>query len=55
METGTQIGEGKTLVTKKTGKNKFLTGFLNFLMYGGFLVVLIVIVGIVILVSYLTK
>ena len=55
METGTQIEEGKTLEAKKTGKNKFLTGFLNFLMYGGFLVVLIVIVGIVILVSYLTK
>jgi hypothetical protein len=54
METGTQIEEGKTLEAE-TGKNKFLTGFLNFLMYGGFMVVLIVIVGIVILVSYLTK
>jgi hypothetical protein len=55
MQTGTQIEEGKTLEAEKTGKNKFLTGFLNFLMYGGFLIVLIVIVGIVFLVSYLTK
>jgi hypothetical protein len=55
METGTQIEEGKTLGAKKTGKNKFLTGFLNFLMYGGFMVVLFVIVGIMILVSHLTK
>ena len=55
METGTQVEEGKTLEAKKTGKHKFLTGFLNFLMYGGFLIVLFVIAGIVILVSYLTK
>ena len=55
MEAGTQMEKGKTAVTKKTGVQKFLGGFMNFLMYGGFLVVLIAIVGIVILVSYLTK
>ena len=55
MEAGIRTEEGKKLETEKTGMQKFLSGFMNFLMYGGFLVVLIAIVGIVILISYLTK
>jgi len=55
MEAGTQNEKEKQLETKKTGMQKFLSGFVNFLMMGGFLVILIVIVGIVILISYLTK
>ena len=55
MEAGTQNGKETKLETKKTGMQKFLSGFMNFLMMGGFLVILIVIVGIVILISYLTK
>ena len=55
MDAGTQVEKGNPSETKKTGMQNVLSGFLNFLMYGGFLVVLIVIVGIVILVSYLTK
>jgi hypothetical protein len=42
-------------VKEKTGAQKFLAGFGRFLMYGGFIVVIIVIVGIIILVSMLTK
>jgi hypothetical protein len=41
--------------TKKTGMQKFLSGFYNFLAMGGFLIILIAIVAIVVLVSYLTK
>ena len=55
MEAGTQNEEEKKLETKKTGMQKFLSGFMHFLMYGGFIVVLVVIVAIVILISYLTK
>jgi hypothetical protein len=43
------------LVQDKTAGQKFLSGFLHFLMMGGFLLVLIVIVGIVITISILTK
>jgi hypothetical protein len=46
MENGQQ-GEEK--------KKGFGAKFLNFLMYGGFLIVLVVIVGIMVIVSMLTK
>ena len=55
MEAGTPNEKEKKLETKKTGMQKFLSGFMQFLMMGGFLVILIAIVAIVSLVSYLTK
>jgi len=55
MEAGTQNEKEKTLEPKKKGMQKFLSGFMQFLMMGGFLVILIAIVAIVVLVSYLTK
>lgn len=55
MEAGTQNEKGKTLETKKTGMQKFLSGFVQFLAMGGFIVILIAIVAIVVLISYLTK
>ena len=55
MEAGTQNEEEKTLETKKTGMQKFWSGFMHFLMYGGFIVVMIVILAIVILISKCTK
>ena len=55
MEAGTQNEKEQQLETKKTGMQKFLSGFMHFLMYGGFIVVLVVIVAIVILISYLMK
>ena len=55
METGTQNEKEQNLETKKTGMQKFLSGFMHFLMYGGFIVVMIVIAAIVVLISYLMK
>ena len=55
METGTQNEEEKKLGTKKTGMQKFLSGFMHFLMYGGFIVIMVAIAAIVVLISYLTK
>jgi hypothetical protein len=55
MEAGTENEKEKKLETKKTGMQKFLSGFINFLAMGGFIVVLIVIVLIVILIERLTK
>ena len=55
MEAGAEIEKEKKLETKKTGMQKFLSGFLKFLTMGGFFVILIIIVGIMILISYLTK
>ena len=55
METGTENEKEKKLETKKTGMQKFWSGFLNFLMYGGIIVVVIVIAAIVLLILYLTK
>jgi len=56
METAT-VQEVKEAVVQegKKGKRKWLTRFLNFLMYGGWLLVVIVIVSIIILISYLTR
>jgi len=55
MEAVAENEKEKKLETKKTGMQKFLSGFLKFLSMGGFFVILIMIVGIMILVSYLTK
>jgi hypothetical protein len=41
-------------VDEKKGKRSFWKSFYNFLAYGGFLIVLFAIVGIVLLVSILT-
>jgi hypothetical protein len=40
---------------EKKGMQKFLSGFLKFLMYGGWLLLLIFILAIVVLISVLTK
>jgi hypothetical protein len=55
METVTEIEKEKKLETKKTGMQKFLVYFWKFLMMGGFLVILLAILAIIILISYLTK
>ena len=55
METGIQNEKEKQVETPKTGMQKFWNSFMHFLMYGGFLVVMIVIVAIVILISKCTK
>ena len=55
MEAVAENEKEKKLETKKTGMQKFLSGFLKFLTMGGFFVILILIVGIMILISYLTK
>ena len=55
METGTQNEKEKKLEAKKTGMQKFWSGFVAFLCMGGFIIILIAIVAIVILISYLTK
>ncbi len=55
MEAGTQNEKEKKLETKRTGMQKFLSGFMKFLMMGGFIVILFLIAGIAILISYLTK
>jgi len=55
METGTENEKEKKLETKKTGMQKFWSGFQTFMMYGGIIVVIIVIAAIAFLISYLTK
>jgi len=55
MEAGTENEKEKKLETKKTGMQKFLSGFIKFLTMGGFIVILVVILAIIILIDYLTK
>ena len=55
METGNQLQKDKSLEADKKGKGGFWNGFITFLSMGGFLVVLIVIVAIVILIERLMK
>jgi hypothetical protein len=45
----------KKIGDKKTGTQKFLSGFMGFLMMGGWLVIVIVILAIIILIEKLTK
>jgi len=48
--------KGKTSTTEgKKGKPKWLRRILNFLMYGGWLLVVVIILAIVILISTLSK
>jgi hypothetical protein len=55
METGTQNEKEKKLEAKKTGMQKFWDGFVTFLGMGGFFIILIAILAIMVLISYLTK
>jgi len=55
MEEAAKEKEGTTITEGKKGKRKWLGRVLNFLMYGGWLLVIVVILGIVILISVLTK
>ena len=50
------IKEEKPVVKEeKKGMRKFLSGFLKFLMYGGWLLLIVFILAIVVLISVLTK
>ncbi|MDI6762399.1 MAG: hypothetical protein QME83_05125 [Thermodesulfobacteriota bacterium] len=53
METVIKEKEGTDIKEEKSGKRKWLSRFANFLMYGGWLLIVLVILGIVILISYL--
>jgi hypothetical protein len=53
METVIKEKEGTDIKEEKSGKRKWLSRFTNFLMYGGWLLVVLFIVGVVILISYL--
>ncbi|HSB06059.1 MAG TPA: hypothetical protein VLK23_12785 [Thermodesulfobacteriota bacterium] len=56
METAIKEEKGTTAVEENKGKKrKWWNAFINFLAYGGFLLVMVAIVGIVILISVLTK
>lgn len=55
METAKQGEKGKSLEADAKGKRTFLNAFMNFLVMGGFLIVMIAIVAIIVLISYLTK
>lgn len=54
MEEPVKEKEGTAITEGKKGKRKWLGRVLNFLMYGGWLLVVAVILGIVILISTLT-
>ncbi len=55
MEEAVKEKEGTTITEVKKGKRKWLGRVLNFLMYGGWLLVVVVILAIVILISTLGK
>lgn len=55
MEATAKEQNETTVKEEKKGKWKWLNRFLHFLMYGGWLLVIIVILAIVIIVSVLTK
>lgn len=55
MEEAAKEKEGTTITEGKKGKRKWLSRVLNFLMYGGWLLVVAVILAIVILFSTLGK
>ena len=55
MEIETQNEKEKKLEAEKTGIQKFWSGFVKFVMMGGFFIILIAILGIMVLISYLTK
>ncbi len=45
----------EAVVKEEKGKRKWLSRFMNFLMYGGWLLVIIVILAIIVLISTLVK
>jgi len=53
METTIKEEKEITIKEEKSGKRKWLSRFVNFLMYGGWLLIVLFIVGVVILISYL--
>ena len=55
MEATVKEKKETTHKEEKKGKRKWIGRFLNFLMYGGWLLLLVVILGIVILISVLSK
>lgn len=55
MEAAIKEEKETTIREEKKGKRKWLSRFLNFLMYGGWLLVVVFILGIVILISVLSK
>jgi len=55
METTIKEKEEAIIKEEKKGKRKWLSRFLNFLMYGGWLLVIAVILGIVVLISIVSK
>jgi len=55
MEATIKEKEETTNKEGKKGKRKWISRILNFLMYGGWLLLLVVILGIVILISVLSK
>ena len=55
MEEAVKEKEGTTITELKKGKRKWLNRFLNFLMYGGWILVIVVILGIVTIISVLSK
>jgi hypothetical protein len=55
METAVKEQKETTIKDERKGKRKWGSLILNFLMYGGWLLVIAVILGIVILISVLSK
>ena len=55
METARQGEKGKSLEVDGKKKRTFWNAFINFLAMGGFLLVLVAIVGIIIVISILFK
>jgi hypothetical protein len=55
METTIEEEKAIGVKDKPKGKRTFWRSFLNFLLYGGFLVIVFVIIGIAVLIAVLTK
>lgn len=55
MEATIKEQKETTVKEEKKGKRKWLSRVLNFLMYGGWILVIVVILGIVTLISVLSK
>jgi hypothetical protein len=55
METSIKEEKETTVKKEKKGIRKWFSGFLKFLMYGGWLLLIIFILAIVVLISVLTK
>ena len=55
MEATIKEEKETTVREEKKGKRKWLSRFLNFLMYGGWLLIVVFIAGIITLISVLSK